>query len=41
MVGAIGIRPRTVDIAVNMIGRNRDVAASTTARSLIRMTAFR
>jgi hypothetical protein len=31
MVGAIGIMPSTVDIAVSMIGRNRDVAASMTA----------
>src|SRR5262249_52018626 len=31
MVGAIGIIPSTVDIAVSMIGRKRDIAASTTA----------
>src|SRR5690349_9342205 len=30
-VGAIGIIPRTVDMAVNMIGRNRELLASTAA----------
>ena len=51
-VGAIGIRPRTVEIAVSMIGRKRAVAGAITAsytplpsaRSVsictIRMTAF-
>ena len=35
MVGAIGIRPGTVDIAVNIVGRNRDVAASMTAFQIL------
>ena len=30
-VGAIGINPRTVEIAVSMIGRKRESVASTTA----------
>ena len=30
-VGAIGIMPRTVDMAVSMMGRNRDVLASIAA----------
>lgn len=30
-VGAIGIMPSTVDTAVNMIGRNRELLASTAA----------
>ena len=30
-VGAIGIKPRTVDTAVSMIGRNRVLLASITA----------
>ena len=30
-VGAIGIMPRTVDTAVNMIGRKRELLASTAA----------
>ena len=30
-VGAIGIMPRTVEIAVSMIGRNRVLLASTVA----------
>ena len=30
-VGAIGMKPRTVEMAVSMMGRNRETAPSTTA----------